>query len=620
MMVRQQNNQNTQSQSNITTSVSQYTSEDSQNSQVQRENRNKIILKYDENIAKIVALGMEEKLIKNQLGKIDISDALVKVSSNVNIFSVKQSANFLFAISKLINYGYLSLNQELKDFFARFKDQIMKQQQQQQQKEKQHRSSRKNQTKKRLRDAAKEIADNLSNSIDERSNTSIQQPRHISTEERLNMQEQNLISPLAMMINQRSDLDSDNENSNTGFSDNLPDPNQQRLMMLGEDNLAGIEFDGGLGMDTGFDYDGFQYDFSEQDSQSQGFNKVNGNAINISQELNQVGDISERYIRKITNYANQQSSKKKKKTKQKQQGHNKEGEHAILNETVDMDNQEFSKAMDEKLNQFYSSQSQRVNKNISHISDISRLSTTLQQPSILSQNFNIYEESISEAPFQQINISNYLNASTLVDQPILNLTKKFDEAISLKENDNNVLLSEELISKLEKAMQNINIDLVKQDQGGVDMMDFNQDNQGGYMDYPDDFGSLDQYNQQKEEQDGELEIPVQIPEIQKSKLEKDKKIDEIDSLQDFDITPLDKKILTEEEQRVLQQYDKLFTKLRDILDKEPTAEFNDVYQSFKNQKSKAELFYDILELQKLGQISVSQNDNIHFSPIQILIK
>ncbi|KAL4479918.1 hypothetical protein ABPG74_020434 [Tetrahymena malaccensis] len=619
MMVRQQNNQNTQSQSNITTSVSQYTSEDSQNSQVQKENRNKIILKYDENIAKIVALGMEEKIIKNQLGKIDISDALVKVSSNVNIFSVKQSANFLFAISKLINYGYLSLNQELKEFFARFKDQIMKQQQQQQQKEKQQRSSRKNQTKKRLRDAAKELADNLSNSIDERSNTSIQQPRHISTEERLNMQEQNLISPLAMMINQRSDLDSDNENSNTGFSDNLPDPNQQRLMMLGEDNLAGIEFDGGLGMDTGFDYDGFQYDFSEKDSQSQGFNKVNGNAINISQELNQVGDMSERYIRKITNYANQQSSKKKKRTKQKQQGQSKEGEHAILNETVDIDNQEFSKAMDEKLNQFYSSQSQRVNKNISHISDISRLSTTLQQPSILSQNFNIYEESISEAPFQQINISNYLNASTLVDQPILNLTKKFDEAISLKENDNNVLLSEELISKLEKAMQNINIDLVKQDQGEVDMMDFNQDNQG-YMDYPDDFGSLDQYNQQKVEQDGELEIPVQIPEIQKSKLEKDKRIDEIDSQQDLDAYPLDKKILTEEEQRVLLQYDKLFTKLRDILEKEPSADFNNVYQSFKNQKSKAELFYDVLELQKLGQISVSQNDNIHFSPIQILIK
>ncbi|KAL4509325.1 hypothetical protein ABPG72_018256 [Tetrahymena utriculariae] len=619
MMVRQQNNQNTQSQSNITTSVSQYTSEDSQNSHVQKENRNKIILKYDENIAKIVALGMEEKLIKNQLGKIDISDALVKVSSNVNIFSVKQSANFLFAISKLINYGYLSLNQELKEFFARFKDQIMKQQQQQQQKEKQQRSSRKNQTKKRLRDAAKELADNLSNSIDERSNTSIQQPRHISTEERLNMQEQNLISPLAMMINQRSDLDSDNENSNTGFSDNLPDPNQQRLMMLGEDNLAGIEFDGGLGMETGFDYDGFQYDFSEKDSQSQGFNKVNGNAINISQELNQVGDMSERYIRKITNYANQQSSKKKKKTKQKQQGYSKEGEHAILNETVDMDNQEFSKAMDEKLNQFYSNQSQRVNKNISHISDISKLSTTLQQPSILSQNFNIYEESIVEAPFQQINISNYLNASTLVDQPILNLTKKFDEAISLKENDNNVLLSEELISNLEKAMQNVNIDLVKQDQGEVDMMDFNQDNQGN-MDYPDDFGSLDQYNEQKQEQDGELEIPVQLPEIKKSKLDKDKKIDQFDSLQDLDVAPLDKKILTEEEQRVLLQYDKLFTKLRDILDKEPTADFNNVYQSFKNQKSKAELFYDVLELQKLGQISVSQNDNIHFSPIQILIK
>lgn len=80
-----------------------------------------------------------------------------------------------------------------------------------------------------MRDAARELADNLSgagSSIDERSNTSIQQPRNISTEERLNLQEKNIISPLMMMM-QRDSLDmerlaaSSDENSNTGMSDQM---------------------------------------------------------------------------------------------------------------------------------------------------------------------------------------------------------------------------------------------------------------------------------------------------------------------------------------------------------------------------------------------------------------
>lgn len=60
------------------------------------------------------------------------------------------------------------------------------------------------------------------------------------------------------------------------------------------------------------------------------------------------------------------------------------------------------------------------------------------------------------------------------------------------------------------------------------------------------------------------------------------------------------KALTEEEKKKLSHYEKVAEKVKEIVESSDGIEkkkpFNEIFKAFKNQKHKAELFYDLLEL------------------------